>query len=151
MSPNVPRHILVPHDFSDTAQHALSLAVDLASKLGARVTVVHAYEIPSFAYPDGVGLAAEVIGNIQRAARAALEGVAARIREPGVEVQAVLREGRAWSEINSAAKEVQADLIVMGTHGRQGLARALLGSVAEKVVRTAPCPVLTVHEPPKSN
>lgn len=150
MSNLVPRHILVPHDFSDTAEQALSFAVALAAKLGARITIVHAYEVPSYGYPDGVALTAEVAQNIQRAAATALEGVAARTRKPGLEVNSVLRQGSAWSEINAAAKEEKADLVVMGTHGRHGLARALLGSVAEKVVRTAPCPVLTVHGPESS-
>jgi nucleotide-binding universal stress UspA family protein len=146
MKSSIPRHILVPHDFSDTAEHALSFAVDLASKLGADITLVHAYEVPNYGYPDGVAVAVDVVGNIQRAAESALEGVATRVRRSGVEVRALLRQGAPWSEIDASAEETRADLIVMGTHGRHGLARALLGSVAEKVVRTAPCPVLTVRE-----
>ncbi len=144
-SAQIPRHILVPHDFSDTADHALSFAIELATKLGAKVTIVHAYEVPSYGYPDGVALTPEVAVGIRKAADHALEGVAARFRRPGLELQAILRQGPAWSEIKDCAREAQADLVVMGTHGRHGLARALLGSVAEKVVRTAPCPVLTIH------
>jgi nucleotide-binding universal stress UspA family protein len=151
MSTAMPRHILVLHDFSDTAQHALSFALDLASKLGAHITVMHAYAIASYAYPEGSLLTAEVADNIEGAALEALEGVAARARRPAVEVQALLRQGRAWNEINSSAEETRADLIVMGTHGRHGVARALLGSVAEKIVRTAPCPVITVHGPDKAS
>jgi nucleotide-binding universal stress UspA family protein len=147
MSPSIPRHILVPHDFSETADVALAFALELAAKLGARITIAHAYEVPSYGYPDGIALTAEVAGNIRRSAESALEAVAARSRRPGLEVQTLLRDGVAWSEINAAAKQARADLIVMGTHGRHGFARALLGSVAEKVVRTAPCPVLTVHGP----
>jgi nucleotide-binding universal stress UspA family protein len=139
--------MLVPHDFSDTAEYALSYALELASKLGARITVVHAYELPSYGYPESLALTGEVVESIQRAAEASLENVAARSRRPGLEVDALLRLGPAWSEINASAKEMHGDLIVMGTHGRQGLSRAFLGSVAEKVVRTAPCPVLTVHGP----
>jgi nucleotide-binding universal stress UspA family protein len=150
MSTTIPRHILVPHDFSDTAEHALSFALDLASKLGAHITVMHAYELPSYAYPEGLALTAELTGNIQRAAQSALEGVLTRARRPGLEIEAQLRQGVAWREIEACAAEKKADLIVMGTHGRRGLARALLGSVAEKVVRTAPCPVLTVHLPEKT-
>ena len=146
MQTSIPHHILVPHDFSDTAEHALSFAVDLAGKLGAHITLVHAYDVPNYGYPDGVAVTVDVIGNIQRAAQSALDGVAARARRSGVEVDALLRQGAAWSEIDASAQETGADLIVMGTHGRHGLARALLGSVAEKVVRTAPCPVLTVRE-----
>jgi nucleotide-binding universal stress UspA family protein len=151
MSTPLPRHILVPHDFSDTAQNALSFALDLASQLGARVTLVHAYEVPTYAYPDGVAVTTDLIGNIEQAATTALAGVAARAERPGVEIRTVLRQGTPWSEINATAKDVHADLIVMGTHGRQGLAHALLGSVAEKIVRTAPCPVLTVHAPARSS
>jgi nucleotide-binding universal stress UspA family protein len=88
-----------------------------------------------------------MIGQIERASSTALEGLAQRAHRPGVEVATALRHGTPWSEINALAKEMNADLVVMGTHGRRGVARALLGSVAEKVVRTAPCPVLTVHGP----
>jgi nucleotide-binding universal stress UspA family protein len=150
MSTPIPRHILVPHDFSDTAQNALSFAIELATKLGAKITILHAYEVPSYGYPDGVTLTAEVADSIRKAAETALESVVARARRPGLEVASTLQQGSAWREINTAARELHAGLVVMGTHGRHGLARALLGSVAEKVVRTAPCPVLTVHTPETS-
>jgi nucleotide-binding universal stress UspA family protein len=139
------RRILVPHDFSETAERALAFALDLADKLGARVTLMHAYEVPSYAFPEGPALTAEMAGTLERAARAAIEGVAERARRPGVELDIELRQGIPWSEIVRLAKDSNADLVVMGTHGRRGFARMLLGSVAEKVVRTAPCPVLTVH------
>jgi nucleotide-binding universal stress UspA family protein len=141
------QHILVPHDFSDTAEHALTYAVALAEKFGARVTVLHAYEAPSYGYPDALVASFEFSAEIERAALVALKSVEARARRPNVEVDTVLRRGTPWVEITAAAKERKADLIVIGTHGRRGVARALLGSVAEKVVRTAPCPVLTVHGP----
>ena len=147
MSLALPRHILVPHDFSDTAQHALAYAIELASKLGARITIVHAYEVPSYGYPDGLAINTDVAGSIRGAAAAALEGVAAGARRPGLEVQTLLREGTPWREIIGASTDAHVDLIVVGTHGRHGLARALLGRVAEKIVRTSPCPVLTVHGP----
>jgi nucleotide-binding universal stress UspA family protein len=147
MNASLPRHILVPHDFSHTAEFVLSYAIELAIKLGSCLTVVHAYELPSYSYPEGFALTGELVESVQRAADAGLAYVAARARRPGLEVAGLLRQGTAWSEINASAKETRADLIVMGTHGRQGLTRALLGSVAEKVVRTAPCPVLTLHGP----
>ena len=147
MTATLPTHILVPHDFSDTAEHALALAIELAAKLGARMTLIHVYEVVSYGYPDGVTMSSDVVSGLRKAAQAALDGVAARTRRPGLEVHAVLREGRAWLEINAGAKELAVDLIVMGTHGRHGLAHALLGSVTEKIVRTAPCPVLTVRWP----
>jgi nucleotide-binding universal stress UspA family protein len=82
---------------------------------------------------------------IEGAARAAMDALAKRSKPAGVELSFVLRQGAAWSEIQAVAKEIKADLVVIGSHGRRGLSRALLGSVAEKVVRTAPCPVLTVR------
>ena len=141
------QHILVPHDFSETAEKAFDFALDLAGKLGARVTVLHAYEMPTYAFPEGPVLTVEMVAQIERAATTALEGVLSRAthRAPGVKVKSDLRQGAAWREIDEAATELKADLIVLGTHGRRGLARALLGSVAEKVVRTATVPVLTVR------
>ncbi len=147
MSTLVPRHILVPHDFSEMAQHALSYAIDLATKLDATLTIVHAYEVPSYGYPEGVTLSPEIAGSIRSAAETTLGAVVSAARASGLEVRSALRQGPAWSEIEAAAREAKADLIVMGTHGRHGLARVLLGSVAEKVVRTSPCPVLTVRAP----
>jgi nucleotide-binding universal stress UspA family protein len=141
------RHILVPHDFSETGEHALTFALDLAEPLVARATVLHVYEVPVFAFPESPVVTTDLAGQIEQAARRALDRVVARARRPGVTIDAVLRQGTIWSEIQAAAGEAKVDLIVMGTHGRRGLSRALLGSVAEKVVRTAPCPVLTVRGP----
>jgi nucleotide-binding universal stress UspA family protein len=142
----IPQHILVPHDFSDTAQGALTYALDLAEKLGARVTIVHAYEVV-YGFPESGQLTATMLGEVERAARTALDALLTRTRRPGIKVEGLLRQGAPWSEIDAVAKEAKADLIVIGTHGRRGLSRALLGSVAEKVVRTAPCPVITVRGP----
>jgi nucleotide-binding universal stress UspA family protein len=139
------QRILVAHDFSETAERALDLGLDLAEKLGASVLVMHAYEVPTYGLPEGPAMTAEMVGQIGAAARKALDGILSRARRPGVSVEGVLRHGPAWSEIDAVAEEMKADLVVVGTHGRRGLARALLGSVAEKVVRTAPCPVVTVH------
>lgn len=140
-------HILVPHDFSETGEHALTFALDLAQPLGARVTVLHVYEVPAFAFPEMPVETSDLTGQIERASQSALDSVVTRAQRPGVDVRALLREGTVWSEIQLAAGETRADLVVMGTHGRSGLSRALLGSVTEKVVRTAPCPVLTVRGP----
>jgi nucleotide-binding universal stress UspA family protein len=141
------RHILAAHDFGETSQAAFAYALDLAERLAARITVVHAYEVPVYGFPEGMALTADVMGRIQAVSSEALDAVIARARRPGVEIEGMLRQGPAWSEIAAAAVEIGADLIVIGTHGRRGLAHALLGSVAEKVVRTAQCPVLTVHGP----
>ena len=143
------QHILVAHDFGETSHAAFAYALDLAEQLGARITVVHAYEVPVYGFPEGMALTADVMGRIQAVSAEALDSVIARARRPGVEIDRMLRQGPAWSEIGAAAAEIGADLIVIGTHGRRGLAHALLGSVAEKVVRSAQCPVLTVHGPKK--
>src|SRR5579883_1024730 len=134
--PDVQR-ILVPHDFSDAAERALDYAVTLAKKFGARITLMHAYEIPSLGYPEALVASLEFSSDIERVVGKALEAIAARARRSDVEIDAVLRLGRAWTEILTVAEQTRADLVVMGTHGRKGVSRALLGSVAEKIVRTA--------------
>jgi nucleotide-binding universal stress UspA family protein len=139
------RHVVVAHDFGEASQAALALAMDLAQELKARITIVHAYEIPVYGFPEGLALTAETIGRIEAATRKAMEGVIEGAQRPGLAIEGVLRQGPAWSEIVAAAVDLRADLVVIGTHGRRGLAHALLGSVAEKVVRAAPCPVLTVR------
>jgi nucleotide-binding universal stress UspA family protein len=139
------RRILVPHDFSETADHALSYALSLAKKFDARVTVLHAYEVPTLGTSEALVASLEFAAEVERVAGNALDGIAARARQSGMNIETMLRRGTAWTEINAIAEQTKADLIVMGTHGRKGVSRVLLGSVAEKVVRTAPCPVLTVH------
>jgi nucleotide-binding universal stress UspA family protein len=138
------QHILVAHDFSDSAEAALETALALAGALQARVTLLHAYEVPTYVFPESVVATADLVGQIRGAAEEALANVAERARKNGVKIDTILRQGVAWSEIDAVARDLKCDMVVMGTHGRRGLSRALLGSVAEKVVRTAPCPVLTV-------
>ena len=149
-TPNI-EHILVAHDFSDNAEPALAYAVSLAEKFRARLTLMHAYERPAYSYPESLVEDFDFETKVDRAAARALEGVAARVRSAAIPVTVLLRKGTPSVEIVAAAEQANADLIVMGTHGRRGLSRALVGSVAETVVRTAPCPVLTVHVPPARN
>jgi len=141
------QRLLVPHDFSETAEHAMGYAIELAQRFGGSITVVHAYDTPSYGYPDAFVATPEVAQQIERIAIEGLAQVAKRAREKGVQVETVLWRGAPWVEIAALADQIRADLVVMGTHGRRGVAQALLGSVAEKVVRTAPCPVLTVRSP----
>ena len=143
-SPKI-EHILVPHDFSEAAEPALAYALMLAEKFGARISLVHAYERPVYGYPESLVEDFDFETKIDIAARKALEGVAARARGGAIPIAVLLRKGTPWKEIVDAVGQANADLIVMGTHGRRGVSRALLGSVAEKVVRSASCPVLTVH------
>lgn len=138
-------HILVPYDFGEPAQSAFAHAVAWAERLGAAVTVLHVYEAPNFNISEGLFDMDEYESTVRREAQTALDELAARPRACTVDVDTVLRRGSPWAEIVAVADESNADLIVMGTQGRRGIAHALLGSVAERVVRTACCPVLTVH------
>jgi len=147
-APMAPKNILVPVDFSDPSEAALDYAVALAKPLGAKVTVVHSYEIPVVGLPEGaMVLTADVAERILTASQAALDATLERRKDAGVVLVGLLKNGDPRDVVPATAKEVGADLIVMGTHGRRGIARALLGSVAESVLRTAPAPVLAVRAP----
>jgi nucleotide-binding universal stress UspA family protein len=139
------RKLLVPCDFSDDSKAALGLAIELGRQLGAEVHVFHAYRRPVEIFsPYGVPLPDGVVPEIREAARQALGDELARVHEAGLEGQAWLREGVAADSICDAAREIGADLVVMGTRGRTGLAHVVLGSVAERTIRCAPCAVVTV-------
>ena len=142
-----PKTILVPTDFSDAARVALDYAVQLAEKLGAKVHVMHAFELPLVGFPDGaMTVTAEMAGRITVAAQKALEEVVAKHETRHVELTTALVQGDPREAVLAVAGDIGADLIVMGTHGRHGIARALIGSVAENVVRTSPIPVLTLRD-----
>jgi nucleotide-binding universal stress UspA family protein len=141
--------ILVPVDFSAPSEHALEYAIALAKKLGASIEIVHCYDVPVLAAPDGAIIAGpEVVRRIIDSATEALDKVVEN-HAAGAQLTPHLTQGPAPTAIVERAKETAADLIVIGTHGRTGLERWLLGSVAERVVRTSPVPVLTVHPPEK--
>lgn len=134
-------HILVPTDFGDAASRAADVALDLATKYHAKVTLVHAFNIPALTYADAYPLP---VDTMTHAAEEALRKSLAPLRERYPNTSAVLVKGEPWEEILAVAKDHHADMIVMGTHGRRGLSRVLLGSVAEKIVRLSPIPVVTV-------
>jgi nucleotide-binding universal stress UspA family protein len=136
------KKILVATDFSPGSDEALDHAIDLAKQTGASLDLFYvlepsALEIPLGLTPnDGGALIATIDRELtQRAARAAAAGLPCHTNTA---------EGGAATEIVQRARDLGADLVVIGTHGRRGLAHALLGSVAERVVQHAPCPVLTV-------
>lgn len=144
----LPQNILVATDFGGPADVALDYAVELAKRLGASLTVLHAYTIPVYAFPDGGMISTPTLAaELATRGQSALDAAVARHRNAGVPIKALLREGVVWEEIVRTAEQEGAGLIVMGTHGRTGLSHALLGSVAEKVVRTAKRPVLTIPPP----
>ena len=138
--------ILVPTDFSEPSNAALELAIDLAQRFDAELELFHAQELPAYIFPDGVvPISPGIIADLDRATRAELDRLAARVQNAGVRVSTSHSIGAHHTEILRRAEEIGADLIAMGTHGRTGIKHALLGSVAERVVRRAPCPVLTVR------
>jgi nucleotide-binding universal stress UspA family protein len=142
----LPKTILVPTDLSEGAEEALDYACELAAKLGATITLLNVIGIPALGVPElGVALTSSVIDSIIHDNQAALDKLVASRRGRAVFSDTLLRTGDARDVINQTAHDLKADLIVMGTHGRRGVSRALLGSVTESVVRTAPCPVLTVR------
>jgi nucleotide-binding universal stress UspA family protein len=144
---SLPKTILVPTDFGEASDCAVEYALELAKALGSEIVLMHAFEIPAIGFPDGALVAtAEMTNRVLEGAQVGLDRQAAQYEGRGIEMRTVIKQGDAWRSIIATAEELGADLIVMGTHGRRGLPRALLGSVAEKVVRTAHCPVLTVHK-----
>ena len=144
-----PSKILVSTDFSEPAGKALDYAIALGKKTGAEIILLHAYELPIVGFPDGAFLAtAEMANRIIMSAQDALDSLAASRKAAGVPIATLLKNGDPRDTILAVAKDVAADLIVMGTHGRRGFARLLIGSVTEAIVRIAECPVLTVRASP---
>ncbi len=144
------RKILVATDFSEPSDAARRMAVELARRLGAELEIVHVEEpLPAYAFaegplPDLPRLQEEVRSWAERE----LEQQAKEARDAGVPVTTAILVGTPANAIVETARTDGADLIVVGSHGRTGLERVLLGSVAERIVRNAPCPVLTVRNTP---
>ena len=145
-SPFRLKNILVPIDFSDCAKKALEYAIPFAREHDATVTAIYVvppvYGVGEYGGMDFTGLEAES----RAEAEARLNRLVDEDLDGKVSVETIVRNGPAASEIIEAARDLPADLIIISTHGRTGLKHALLGSVAEHVVRAAPCPVLVVRE-----
>lgn len=140
--------ILMATDFSDFSNEALDYAVYLSRGFGADLYLIHVFEPPFFSH-TGVSPSVrpevhEWIREVREAEQEQLNKLADQVRHLGTKVHAILKEGTPFLEILKTAGEIPADLIVLGTHGRTGLAHVLMGSVAERVVRKALCPVFTV-------
>jgi nucleotide-binding universal stress UspA family protein len=138
--------ILVPTDFTEYGDAAVAYAAGLAKQLDATLHLLHVVTFPVFGVPElGLAHANAVIQQSVVEAQTGLEEKATQLRDQ-VELAPVRVEvGDAREVIDRVAAQIGADMIVLGTHGRRGFSRFFLGSVAESVVRTAPCPVLTVH------
>jgi universal stress protein A len=142
------KRILAPTDFSDYSKKALHYAVRFAEQFGATLTVLHVVE-PVIPTTDGFGafqVPAIDVGVLQKNAAASLASLVGDEVDELVPVKTLVRCGPPSQEIVSVAKDEDIDLIIIATHGYTGLKHLLLGSTAERVVRHAPCPVLTVRE-----
>ena len=141
----LPTTILVATDFSPGADEALSYAVELGAKLGAKLHLVNAIAVPALGVPEvGLAVASTLMESMVQTNQTELDKRAAR--HPSAHIATLLRTGDARDVILDVAREISADLIVVGTHGRRGFRRALIGSIAESVLRTARCPILAIRE-----
>jgi nucleotide-binding universal stress UspA family protein len=143
------KKVLVPTDFSDSARHALTYGISFAREYGAELVLLHVVENITVGYASDLFPVpmAEVFQEISGYAKAELAKLAALARERGVATVAeIVVQGKPSAEIIRHAAENAVDMIVLGTHGKGMLDQALFGSTTERVVRRAPCPVLTVRK-----
>jgi len=140
------RTILVPVDFSPSSRAALDFGMQLARRFDSSVWLLHAYVLPAYAFTEGAAIGPDLAENLANDARKGLERLRDDLQETVVPVQVASVAGSPAEVIVEWAQTHGVDLIVMGTHGRTGLSHLLAGSVAERVVRLARCPVVTVRE-----
>lgn len=141
----LPRNIVVGTDFSEQADRAVVYAIELAKRLGAHVHLVHGWTVPIESMGEAALFSGDMLKQIEDDAQQAMEKVLARYRANFADITGLVICGDARDVVLKLAVEKHAELIVVGTHGRHGFSRALLGSVAESIVRTAPCPVLVAR------
>jgi nucleotide-binding universal stress UspA family protein len=146
--------ILAATDFSEDSSLALSYAEDIGRKFGAEIVVMHVDQplAPVMISPDlgpamDVGAMSRIAEEQRVIAQRELDKIVQRLRDDGLKARSLLRVGSPFLEILHASQTENADLIVVGTHGRTGLAHVLMGSVAERVVQKAAVPVLTIRHP----
>lgn len=149
MSAKFPRTILVPHDFTDTAERALAVAKALlrAEGGGGHLILAHAHFVPLEIEVLAVRGAEQVFAELEAEAVRRLSELVSKLEEEGISAEYVAARASPETLIVQLALDKGVDLIAMGTHARRGLGHVLLGSIAERVLRTAPCPVLTVPPP----
>jgi nucleotide-binding universal stress UspA family protein len=143
METKSPRKVLVATDFSSASDEAIDRAIEMAKQSGAEVEIMHVVELAE-EFPFGTTYFDSDLGALYANIDLQLSERADRFRKAGLACETRIVEGSASTEIAARGQSIGAELIVVGTHGRTGLAHAMLGSVAERVVRRASCPVLTV-------
>lgn len=136
------RKILIPIDFSETSAFALEQARALAERAGAELLVLHALELPVMPAGDVPYFSANLYEDLEKTGRRQLTEAVDALRAAGVRARSVFHVGIAAPTILDCARNEQPDLIVMGTHGRRGFSKLFIGSVAERVLRASPVPVL---------
>ena len=143
--------ILVPIDFSNYSKNALRYAVNFAKKFNSKIYLVYVVEPVIYPSDFSMGQVTFPVSDIEMNERAKdeLESLAKNEIGTQFEVETVIKTGKPFVEINETASELDIDLIIIATHGHTGMEHLLFGSTAEKVVRKAPCPVLTLREPVK--
>jgi nucleotide-binding universal stress UspA family protein len=141
------KKVLVPTDFSESARHALTYGISFAREYEAELTLLHVVENLTVGYASDLFPVpmAEVFQEISGYAKAELAKLGTEARAKNVTVEEVVVQGKPSAEIVRFARETEVDMIVLGTHGKGVLDQALFGSTTERVVRRAPCPVLTVR------
>lgn len=139
------KRILVPTDFSDSARHALRYGLSFAREYEAELVLLHVVENLTVGYASDLFPVpmAEVFEEISGYAKAELKKLGDEARGKGLAARELVIQGKPSAEIVRVAREETADMIVLGTHGKGMLDKALFGSTAERVIRRAPCPVLT--------
>ena len=145
-----PSRILVPVDFSEGSLGLVEYALQLARPFNAEIELIHVWQPPQYVAPDllvaAPGWSSQSLEQVAvEAASKELSNLVAKVKDPARPLKHRVVVGEAASTVLSVAEEGKHDLIIMGTHGRRGLPRLLLGSVAQKIVARAHCPVLTVH------
>lgn len=142
------KNILCPIDYSVYSEKALKYAIEFAEKYNAKLYLMHVLDIRIYDITDPELYNVNVIDKETiNKLRERLHKCISEDTRKNIEVETIVIEGVPFSEIIKKARECKVDLIVLGTHGRTGLSHAIMGSVAEKVVRKAPCPVLTIRHP----
>ncbi len=134
-------HVLAPIDLGEATREVLDQAVTMARPFGAKVTVLHAFFVPPLTYANELQVSTD---ELVRELQTMLEVEVSKTLKQYHNIEGLLVCGEPWEQILRVARGRGADLIVMGTHGRYGLTRVVLGSVAEKVVRLSSVPVLTI-------